>query len=68
MTKRFQETCNCEAYDFPHRIYSGNCYGHDMLDCPNPKTIADPYCTGDTWYHHMEHNCYEARRKEVRYA
>ena len=24
------ESCRCEAYDFPHRMYGGKCYGHNL--------------------------------------
>jgi len=27
--KRVQETCRCEAYSFPHRLYGGKCSGSD---------------------------------------
>jgi hypothetical protein len=25
--KRNQETCRCDAYSFPHRLYGGKCEG-----------------------------------------
>ena len=28
-TKRIQVTCNCSAYEFPHRIGGGNCTGSE---------------------------------------
>lgn len=62
---RKQELCQgCEAYDFPHRLLSGDCYGHNLADCPNQKTITDPYGTGDLNYHWIQHSCYEAAIKE----
>lgn len=64
MKKRKQETCTCEAHKFPHRLYGGDCYGHDLADCPNIKTVTDPYGTGDLSYHWIEHGCYEACIKE----
>lgn len=50
-------TCTCEAYDFPHRPMSGECYGHNLADCPSPKTVTDPYSTKDWWFEWVEHGC-----------
>ena len=38
--KRWQQTCRCDAYPFPHRLYGGRCCGshHD----PEPELI-DPW-------------------------
>lgn len=52
-----REVCKCEAYDFPHRMYGGKCYGHNLADCPCPDIEVDPYGTGDTWYRTVEHGC-----------
>ena len=51
------ELCKCEAYDFPHRMYGGRCYGHNLADCPAQIVEVDPYGTGDTWYREVEHGC-----------
>ena len=52
-----REICKCEAYDFPHRMYGGRCYGHNLADCPAQIVEVDPYGTGDTWYREVEHGC-----------
>lgn len=49
--------CTCEAYGFPHRDGSGDCYGHDLADCPAPDVVVDPYGTGDHWYRWVDHGC-----------
>lgn len=49
--------CRCEAYPFPHREGGGDCYGHDLADCPRPVVTPDPYSTGDHWYREYEHGC-----------
>lgn len=49
--------CRCEKYPFPHRLYSGECRGHDLADCPSLVRTHDPYGTGDHWYAHIEHGC-----------
>lgn len=51
------DLCRCEAYDFPHRLFGGRCYGHNLADCPTPDIEVDPYMTGDTWYRTVEHGC-----------
>ena len=55
------ESCRCEAYDFPHRMYGGKCYGHNLADCPAQIVEVDPYGTGDTWYREVEHGCRPAQ-------
>ena len=52
-----REVCRCEAWDFPHRLYSGECMGHNLSDCPSQIRWRDPYGTGDWWYAHVEHGC-----------
>ena len=52
-----REICKCEAYDFPHRMYGGRFYGHNLADCPAQIVEVDPYGTGDTWYREVEHGC-----------
>jgi len=34
-TKRNTETCRCDAYPFPHRMYGGLCEGPDSK--PDPE-------------------------------
>lgn len=51
------ETHRCEAYQFPHRIGGGECYGHDLADCPHPERVRDPFGTGDHWFVWVEHGC-----------
>ena len=55
------ESCRCEAYDFPHRLHGGKCYGHNLADCPALLVEVDPYGTGDTWYREVEHGCRPAQ-------
>ena len=54
--------CHCDAYNFPHRRYSGECRGHDVADCPQLERTTDPYGTGDHWYVWIEHGCKAERR------
>ena len=51
------EPCTCEAYPDPHKPMIGECYGHNMADCPHPQYVRDPHGTGDHWYRWVEHGC-----------
>lgn len=63
---RNQETCTCEAYPYPHRLYGGDCYGHNLIDCPTPLIEVDPYCTRTFNYREVAHGCYKpsARKRK----
>jgi len=37
-----REVCRCEAWDSPHQLYSGECRGHHLADCPRPERDYRP--------------------------
>ena len=45
-------TCQCDAYDFPHRMGGGacdECGCEDAPACQHWLPDRDPYATGDNW-------------------
>lgn len=48
MGKRYQITCLCSAYNFPHRINSGECNGGEW--CEAYTTHYGEYCTHCSLY------------------
>lgn len=50
-SKRKLNTCRCDAYPFPHRMFGGNCDGVRpgcCSECRYADVMHDAYGTGDS--------------------
>ena len=54
--KREQETCNCEAYPFPHRLGGGKCEAEEWFCAHGIMTHHHPEWDGE--------GCLDCRREE----